>query len=1557
MQSTFQNIFCRKIALQLKCPKLKFYVGKILLFVFFTYLVNSALAQNEITFTNNGTFGFFKEGETTVSADSVSSDEAFIPTQYIAPVINSFTPASGTVGTLLTITGTNLSNPTTLTIGGVSAIPISNDGTTLVAMVMPGATSGAVNITTAGGSTSGSSNFLVTATNYPYQQQGGKLIGTGNIGASEQGSSVSISADGNTAIVGGFHDNLGQGGAWIFTRNAGIWTQQGSKLVGTGNTGVAVQGWSVSISADGNTAIVGGYTDNNYQGAAWIFTRSGTVWTQQGSKLVGTGVAGYAYQGISVSISADGNTAIVGGYMDNNTQGAAWVYTRSAGIWTQQGGKLVGTGNIGGAYQGWSVSISADGNTAIIGGEGDNSSNGAAWVFTRSGGVWTQQGSKLVGTGNIGNAQQGRSVSISADGNTVIIGGDGDNLSQGAAWVFTRSGVAWTQQGGKLVGTGSIGNANQGSSVSISADGNIVVVGGYYDNSHQGAAWVFTRNGSLWTQQGNKFVGTGVAGAYAVQGVSVAISADANTAIVGGDYDNSGVGAAWVFIPGIEVNSSLTAFSTCAGTASIYQSFTVSGSGLSANITITAPSGYEVSTTSGSGYSSSVNLTQSGGSVNSTTIYIRLSNAATGTPSGNITVSSTGLTLQNIAVTGTVNAIPATPSISAGGSTTFCAGGSVELTSSAGGGNQWYNGGVLISGQTAPTYTAATAGNYTVISTQSGCSSAASSVTTVTVNAIPATPTISTGGSTTFCAGGSVVLTSSAGGGNQWYDGGVLIAGQTTATYTVSTAGNYTVISTQSGCSSAASSATVVTVNAIPATPTISTGGSTTFCTGGSVVLTSSAGGGNQWYDGGVLIAGQTTATYTASTAGNYTVISTQSGCSSAASSVTIVTVNAIPATPTISTGGSTTFCTGGSVELTSSAGGGNQWYDGGVLIAGQTTATYTASTAGNYTVISTQSGCSSAASSVTTVTVNAIPATPTISTGGSTTFCAGGSVVLTSSAGGGNQWYDGGVLIAGQTAPTYTAATAGNYTVISTQSGCSSAASSVTTVTVNAIPATPSISAGGSSTFCAGGNVELTSSAGGGNQWYDGGVLIAGQTTATYTASTAGNYTVITTSGNCLSQESSQITVSVNPFPIQPTTFMESTTAVCQSQSNVNYSIANDPTVTYNWSYSGSGATLTASSNKLSVAFSNTATMGNISVTANNTCGTTSALTIPVMVNVLPNANFDLPVVCLPLGKAIFKNTSTISDGSQNLLSYLWNFNDPSDLTASTSINPTHYFSGIGPYDIQLTVTSINGCKQSISKYLNTISQGPVSGFSASSLKACVNDKISFTDQSTDISGTLNNWYWDFGNGNTSSLQNPNEQYVDSGSFNISLYVTDQNGCVSDTVTKQLLVYPYPKLILNSPVMVHPNSAVQLVPQYYEGSNLSFIWSPSLYLDSPQIINPVCIPLNDITYMLTITNYGTCSTSDQLSVLLLKMPVIPNAFSPNGDGINDTWVIKYLDRYPNALVSIFDRDGQKIYYSENFTSWDGKYKNQPLPIGTYYYVINLNDGSPLLNGSVTIIR
>ena len=381
---------------------------------------------------------------------------------------------------------------------------------------------------------------------YPTTQQGSKLVGTNSTGPTgSQGSSVSLSADGNTLAVGAFQDGGGFiGAAYVFTRSGSTWTQQGNKLLGSGATGVIVeQGYSISLSADGNTLAVGALGDNSNIGATWIYTRSGGVWSQQ-AKLVGSG-GGISQQGSSVSLSADGNTLAIGGRANSGNNGATWIFTRSAGVWTQQGSALLGSGASGTAAQGESVSLSANGNVLAIGGGSDNSGVGATWIFTRTNGTWTQLGSKLVGTGAIGTSQQGISNSISADGTTLAVGGDFDNSNVGAVWMFNLTNGSWVQNGSKLVGTGSSGAANQGNAISLSADGNTLAIGGFNDNTNIGATWLFTQSGGYWSQQGNKLIGSGSTGGPN-QGTGVKLSADGNTMAVGGMGDST-TGATWIF--------------------------------------------------------------------------------------------------------------------------------------------------------------------------------------------------------------------------------------------------------------------------------------------------------------------------------------------------------------------------------------------------------------------------------------------------------------------------------------------------------------------------------------------------------------------------------------------------------------------------------------------------------------------------------------------------------------------------------------------------------------------------------------------------------------------------------------------------------------------------------------------------------------------------------------------------------------------------------------------------------------------------------------------------
>jgi hypothetical protein len=255
------------------------------------------------------------------------------------------------------------------------------------------------------------------------------------------GHTVSISSDGNTAIVGAY----GQGSAYIFIRSNGNWTQKEQFQESGVNFGD-----SVAISGDGNTAIVGAPREDVNgdvdAGSAYIFTHANGNWTQQ-AKINGSGSQYLGSFGSSVAISSDGNTAIVGAYKEwtdiANYGGSSYIFTRSNGNWTEQA-KIYPNDQQRHDYYGRSVSISSDGNTAIAGAwaedAGGTSNTGSAYIFTRSNGNWTEQ-VKIDASDKERDAQFGYSVSISGDGNTAIAGAwlddlEGPNLNTGAAYIF-----------------------------------------------------------------------------------------------------------------------------------------------------------------------------------------------------------------------------------------------------------------------------------------------------------------------------------------------------------------------------------------------------------------------------------------------------------------------------------------------------------------------------------------------------------------------------------------------------------------------------------------------------------------------------------------------------------------------------------------------------------------------------------------------------------------------------------------------------------------------------------------------------------------------------------------------------------------------------------------------------------------------------------------------------------------------------------------------------------------------------------------------------------------
>ncbi len=319
--------------------------------------------------------------------------------------------------------------------------------------------------------------------------QQAKLTGAGEVGEGHFGRSVALSADGDTAVVGAPNDSGGLGAVWVFTRTGSTWAEQ-ARLTGAGESGKGWFGRSVAISGDGDTILVGGFVDHSDVGAAWVFTRTDSTWAQQGGKLTGAEESSEGEFGWSVALSADGDTALIGGHEDGGDVGAAWVFARSGATWAQQGGKLTGAEESGPGEFGEDVALSADGDTALVGGQSDDGV-GAAWVFARSGSTWAQQGGKLTGGEESGAGYFGDAVALSADGDTALVGGFKDGAGVGAAWLFTRSGSTWAQRGPKLTGGEAQGKGQFGWGVALSAEADTALIGGLADGGDVGAAWVF----------------------------------------------------------------------------------------------------------------------------------------------------------------------------------------------------------------------------------------------------------------------------------------------------------------------------------------------------------------------------------------------------------------------------------------------------------------------------------------------------------------------------------------------------------------------------------------------------------------------------------------------------------------------------------------------------------------------------------------------------------------------------------------------------------------------------------------------------------------------------------------------------------------------------------------------------------------------------------------------------------------------------------------------------------------------------------------------------------
>ena len=360
--------------------------------------------------------------------------------------------------------------------------------------------------------------------------------------------------------------------------------------------------------------------------------------------------------------------------------------------------------------------------------------------------------------------------------------------------------------------------------------------------------------------------------------------------------------------------------------------------------------------------------------------------------------------------------------------------------------------------------------------------------------------------------------------------------------------------------------------------------------------------------------------------------------------------------------------------------------------------------------------------------------------------------------------------------------------------------------------------------------------------------------------------------------------------------------------------------------------------------------------------CKSTSSVK-NIYISPIPQTSFSFgeSSVCLPGAAVSFINNSSIADGTENAFTYLWNFGDPASGTLNTSVakNPSpHIYNGTGPYTVSLAVKSGSNCVKTTTHLIDFIHPQPKAAFDFNKTGVCIGGDVSFRDLSNGLDGIVNKWQWNFGDGNSSIQRNPTHVYTSTNTFNVALYITNSQGCNSDTITKPFIVYPYPVVDAGPDRVVLQGGFITLQP-VVSGNSLQYLWTPPTYLNNTTIASPAASNMqDDITYRLTVTALGGCKTYDDVFVKILKSPKIPNTFSPNGDGINETWVIEYLDTYPNNRVQVFTRAGQLVFESRGYkTPWNGTMNGKTLPVDTYYYIVEPENGRKPITGYVTILK
>jgi gliding motility-associated-like protein len=765
-------------------------------------------------------------------------------------------------------------------------------------------------------------------------------------------------------------------------------------------------------------------------------------------------------------------------------------------------------------------------------------------------------------------------------------------------------------------------------------------------------------------------------------------------------------------------------------------------------------------------------------------------------------------------------------------------------------------------------------------------------------------------------------------------------------------AGTYTCTAMKGNCSSSPSTVNVV----VNPSPTNTASSNSPICAGFPLSLsTVDAGTGATYSWSGPngftsSIQNPSISNVSNSNAGSYTLIVTKDGCSR-----TLTTTVIINAAPTAVASNAGPYCEGQNIQLNGSSNNTGVSYSwsgpNGFSSSIQNPVINLAqqNAAGTYTLKVIQSGCNTAVAT-TSVTVN--PGPGAAFTGGVSPVCRGANIqLLGSSPSAGVNFSWTGVFLPPTNSPNLTLSNvgvvnSGTYILSVSKNGCISTASF--NLAVNNIPPFVATS---NSPVCEGSAIQLSAvqatiqQSGDTYVWTGPNGFTSNTMPSPFalpaitnvSSSNAGAYTLTGSAAGCPSI-SSQVTVTVNPTPVANAS---SNTPVC-SNAVMQLNAANTLVGTsFTWNGPNGYSSNQQNNNVINPSVGSS---GTYTLTASlNGCSKTG--NIDVSIKPVPSSAINASLPSCRFSALQLNNSNALASTS-----YTWS--GPNGYTNSqqnVSINNYNY-ADTGKY--YLTATT-DGCtsKDSITA---TLKESPIVQFvSPANICQEANGYQLQASEATGIAGSPSF----MGNG-ISSTGFFNPLLAGSGTHTLRYVYSASNGCSSfkeQTVT----VYPTPIVDAGNNKTILSGGGT-LLNATLTGNAASIVWSPALGLDNPAILNPMASPLKHTTYKMEVTTKDGCYAFDTMNVKVLGNIKIPNAFSPNGDGINDKWIIEGLDEMENCTVEVFNRNGMPLFKSSGYKNpWDGTYNGKPLPHATYYYIIRLNDGFRLqpFSGWVLLLK